>query len=97
MAPGDDSGRLRAVNETTSTLADELPVVTTVDVGAEHVLDLAHASKAVGGEVERHVKASAATVAPELDWHITVRVRVPVSAEHEVAFAQADQGLVAQK
>ena len=96
MGPVDVSGRSRAVKETTSTLADEEPDVTTVEVGAVHEFDLEHTSRVDGGEVARHVKASATTVVPELDWHVTVRVRVPVSAEHDVVFVQAVQGLVAQ-
>ena len=95
VGPIDVSGRSRAVKERTSTLAEEEPDDTTVDVGAVHELDLVHSSTDEGGEVARQVKASATTVAPELDWHVTVRVRVPVSDEHNVA-VHADQELVAQ-
>ena len=93
----DARGRSRLVKETTSTLAVELPEETTVDVGAVHELDLEQTSEVDGGKAERQVKSFATTVSPVLDWHVTVRVRVPEVEEHEAAFSHADHGLESQK
>lgn len=94
--PVDESGKSRAVNDTTSTLAADEPDVTTVEVGAVHELDLEQTSKSDGGEAAGQVKAEVATVSPELDRQVTERVRNPVRDEHDVALVQADQGPVDQ-